>query len=164
MIRYFIIIIAFLSLAFIGHGQTIPITSGPSSTGDSVQNIEILPGTLRLRSIKAPDGTQLQILAGNVRIRQGTTLFYTDSCVVNSATRVFEAFGRVHINDSDTAHVYANYLRYLIGPRYAYLKGNVKLTDGHGTLTTNELEYDVATKMGVYKNGGRVVNNKSVLT
>lgn len=136
----------------------------PGSPGGDSTRIEILPGVQRLRVQKLPDGTELQILAGNVRIRQGNTLFYTDSCVVNSTTRTFEAFGRVHINDSDTAHVYANYLKYLIDPRYAYLKGAVRLTDGHGTLTTNDLEYDVATKVGTYKNGGRVINKKSVLT
>ncbi len=164
MIRYYIIILLFIGCAFHVHAQTGPMTAGGSSSTDTTNPIEILPGVQRLRFQKLADGTELQILAGNVRIRQGTTLFYTDSCVVNSATKVFEAFGRVHINDSDTAHVYANYLRYLITPRFAYLKGNVRLTDGHGTLTTNELEYDLATRIGTYKNGGRVVNGKSVLT
>ena len=132
--------------------------------GDTLSPVEILPGVRKLEFRKLPDGTQLQILAGNVKLRQGTTLFYTDSCVVNSTARVFEAFGNVHINDSDTAHVYSNYLRYLIDPRYAYLKGKVRLTDGHGTLTTNELEYDVANSIGTYNTGGKVVRGKSVLT
>ncbi|HVG42752.1 MAG TPA: OstA-like protein, partial [Chitinophagaceae bacterium] len=104
------------------------------------------------------------MLVGNVRLRQGTPLFYCDSCVINNQTKVFEACGNVHINDSDTAHVYSKYLRYLSATRLAYLKGNVRLTDGQGTLTTNELEYDVASKIGTYKNGGRVVNKKTVLT
>jgi lipopolysaccharide assembly outer membrane protein LptD (OstA) len=71
--------------------------------------------------------------------------------VVNTKTKVFEAFGNVHINDSDTAHIYSNYLRYLIQPRFAYFTGNVRLTDGKGTLTTKQLEYDLAGKIGVYK-------------
>ncbi len=72
--------------------------------------------------------------------------------------------GNVHINDNDTANVYANYLRYLMDKRYSYLKGNVKLDDGHARLTTNELEYDLVGRIGTYKNGGKVVNKKSVLT
>jgi lipopolysaccharide export system protein LptA len=164
MIRYLLFLITLFVFATNGKAQTTPVVAPGTGGGSDSTRIEILPGVQRLRFQKMPDGTELQILAGNVRIRQGTTLFYTDSCVVNSANRTFEAFGRVHINDSDTAHVYANYLKYLIGPRYAYLKGAVRLTDGHGTLTTNELEYDVATKMGIYKNGGRVINKKSVLT
>src|SRR5687767_6175667 len=154
MIRFIIAFFALILLAHNGYGQTRPVTAtGSGSPGSDSNSIEILPGVQRLRFQKLPDGTEVQILAGNVKIRQGTTLFYTDSCVVNTSTRIFEAFGRVHINDSDTAHVYANYLKYLINPRYAYLKGAVRLTDGHGTLTTNELEYDVATKVGTYMNG-----------
>lgn len=133
-------------------------------SGDTLQTVDILPGVRKLEFRKLPNGTELQILAGNVRLRQGNTLFYTDSCVVNMLTRVFEAFGRVHINDSDTAHIYSNYLRYFTDKRYAYFKGAVRLTDGHGTLTTNELEYDLNTKVGIYKNGGKVVNKNSVLT
>jgi lipopolysaccharide export system protein LptA len=129
-----------------------------------VQPLNILPPTQRQSYQKLPDGTELQILAGTVKIKQGTTLFYCDSLVVNSNTNVLEAFGHVHINDSDTTNVYSNYLRYLIKERKAYLTGKVKLTDGHGTLTTNDLDYDVATKVGTYRNGGRVVNKKSVLT
>ncbi|HYV54680.1 MAG TPA: OstA-like protein, partial [Chitinophagaceae bacterium] len=56
-------------------------------------------------------------------------------------------------------------LRYLTDKRVAYLQKNVRLTDGKATLTTNNLEYDVETKLGIYTNGGKVVNNKkSVLT
>ncbi len=150
-------LISFLLLIFYS------LTYGQVSDADSTA-VHVLAPTQRQFTIKQKDGTDFQILAGTVKLRQGTTIFYCDSCVVNTKTRVFEAFGRVHINDSDTAHVYANYLRYLIDPRYAYLKGNVRLTDGHGTLTTNELEYDVAGKIGTYKNGGKVTNEKTVIT
>lgn len=107
--------------------------------------------------------TELKILSGNVRLRQGGTLFDCDSCVVNSTAHLFEAFGKVHIND-DTTNIYSDYLRYLTNTKMAYLNGNVRMSDGHATLTTKELEYDVANKIGTYRNGGRVVNKKSVLT
>jgi lipopolysaccharide export system protein LptA len=131
--------------------------------GDGAQLVEILHSN-KYEYRKLENGTELQILAGRVRLKQGTTLFSADSCIINNNAKVFEAFGNVHINDSDTAHVYANFLRYLTDKRLAFLRGNVRLTDGHGTLTTNDLEYDLATRVGTYKNGGRVVNKKSVLT
>src|SRR6476661_3391815 len=57
--------------------------------------------------LKTPDpNTELKILAGHVRLRQGTTLFWCDSCVINSALHMLEAFGNVHINDNDTSNVY----------------------------------------------------------
>src|SRR5258708_4595230 len=41
---------------------------------------------------------------------------------------------------------------------------NVKLTDGKGVLTTEEMQYDLNQKVGVYDHGGKIVNNGSVLT
>ncbi|MFL5811512.1 MAG: OstA-like protein [Flavisolibacter sp.] len=108
--------------------------------------------------------TELKILSGNVHLRQGKTLFDCDSCVINETGHLFEAFGKVHINDSDTTNAYSNYLRYFTNTKLAYLSGDVRLTDGHATLLTPDLEYDVNNKIGTYKNGGKVINGKSVLT
>ena len=126
--------------------------------------VEILSGTQKQMFQKLPDGTELQILVGTVHLRQGKTYFNCDSLVLNSVTKVFEAFGHVHINDNDTTQIHSEYLRYLTDKKYAYLQRNVHLTDSHSDVTTNELEYDVSTKTATYKNGGRVVTKKSVLT
>jgi len=107
--------------------------------------------------------TELKILSGKVRLRQGTAIFDCDSCVVNSTVHIFEAFGNVHINDHDTTNIYSDYLRYLTNTKIAYLNGNCRMSDGHATLTTPDLQYDVNTKIGTYTHGGRVVNKKSVL-
>jgi lipopolysaccharide export system protein LptA len=131
--------------------------------GDTLHLVEIL-GARKLELRKVDDSTNLQILSGNVKLRQGKTLFDCDSCVINNRTNTFEAFGHVHINDADTANVFADYLQYLMQKKVAYLKNNVRLTDGKGTLTTSELEYDVDTKLGIYKSGGKVVNKKTTLT
>jgi lipopolysaccharide export system protein LptA len=131
---------------------------------DTIKVVEILPGVRKLEFRKIDDSTQLQILAGNVRLKQGNSYFYCDSCVINNRAGIFEAFGNVHINDSDTANAYADYLRYLIDKKIAYLKGNVKLDDGKGVLTTPELEYDINTKIGIYTKGGKVVNKNTTLT
>jgi lipopolysaccharide export system protein LptA len=156
-----LLVTVFCSLLIPGllQSQTIADTSAAPT-----QQIEILAGTQRQTSTKLPDGTRLQILAGKVALRQGNTFFYCDSLIMNPATNILEAFGRVHINDADTTQIYSNYLKYLTDVRYAYLKGNVRLTGGQGTLTTNELEYDVANNIGTYKNNGRVVTKKTVLT
>ena len=145
--------------------QVIPppsTTTAPES--DSLLNIEILPGVRKLEFRKVNDSTQLQILAGNVKLKQGTSLFWCDSCVINNNTKTFEAWGHVHINDSDTANIYSSHLRYLIDKKLAYLDGGVKLSDGKGELTTPDLEYDMTTNIGIYKHGGKVINKKTVLT
>lgn len=131
---------------------------------DTSTLVIILPGVRKLEYRKIDSVTEVQILAGNVRLKQGNSIFECDSCVLNKNLNLFEAFGRVHINDSDTTHVYSDRLRYLTDKKIAYLSSNVRLTDGKGTLTTNELEYDMNTKIGIYKKGGKVVNKKTVLT
>ncbi|HEX2535590.1 MAG TPA: OstA-like protein, partial [Chitinophagaceae bacterium] len=106
---------------------------------DTTRRVDILPGSERFYLRRSPTGEDLQILAGNVRLRQGTALFHCDSCVYNPAANLLEAFGRVHINDADTAHVYSNYLRYTTDTKKAFFRGNVRMTDGRATLTTPEL-------------------------
>jgi lipopolysaccharide export system protein LptA len=115
-------------------------------------------------NIKKIDSNQFISYAGNVKIKQGKTLFYADSAVVNPVTNIFEAFGNIHINDADSVHTYAQYLKYLAKEKQAFLKKRVRLTDGKSTLITDELEYDVTVKIGTYLKGGKVVNEKTTLT
>ena len=132
-----------------------------AQTGDSLKNVDILNAKV-FRVMKAGEN-DLQILSGNVQLKQDNTLFSCDSCVINNTTKVFEAFGNVHILD-DTTNIYSNYLRYLMDTKKAFLTGKVHLNDGHSDLTTNELDYDVNDKIGVYKKGGKVISKNSVLT
>ena len=103
-------------------------------------------------------------LAGDVIVRQENTLFYADSAIINVLDNSLEAFGNIHINDADSVHTYSQYLKYLGKEKKAFLKKKVRLTDGKGTLTTEELEYDVTLKIGTYLKGGKLVNKKTVLT
>lgn len=133
----------------------------PSS--DSSAKIEIISAN-SIRFITLDDSTSLRTLAGAALVRQGKTILSGDSIVLNSRTQIAEVFGRVHINDADTVDTYAQYLRYAGKERIAYLKKNVKLTDGKGTLLTDDLVYDLASGIATYKGGGRVINGTSVLT
>lgn len=162
---YCLLIAGFTVSPVISFSQVIPPPSNVTAPAtDSLLLIEILPGVRKLEFRKLNDSTQLQILAGNVRLKQNTSYFYCDSCVINSNTKTFEAWGNVHINDADTANIYASHLRYFINKKLAFLDGGVRLTDGKGTLTTPDLEYDMTTDIGIYKHGGKVVNKKTVLT
>jgi len=148
------------------HAQQVK-TEAPKTTttisADTTRVVEIIRSN-KLQLKKPNDTTDLTILTGDVRLKQGNSLFYCDSCVINNTRKTLEAFGKVHINDSDTTDIYSDYLRYLSETKKAYFNGNVKLTDGHGTLTTPDMDYDMNTKVGTYTKGGKVVNKKSVLT
>ncbi len=161
-IKFFLLFL--FSLMLIGNYGAYAQNLRRGNTEDTTKKIYILSNTRNLIFQTPDDSTKLTIVTGDVKLRQGTALFYCDSCVINSRTDIFEAWGKVHINDADTAHIYSNHLRYLMSKKLAYLDGHVKLTDGKATLTTPDLEYDMETNIGTYKNGGNVVNKKSVLT
>lgn len=103
-------------------------------------------------------------LVGKVHVIQEKTHFYADSAILNEIDNSLEAFGNIHINDADSVHTYSQYLKYLGKEKKAYLNKKVRLTDGKGTLTSDELEYDVTLKIGTYLKGGKVVNKKTTLT
>lgn len=114
--------------------------------------------------LQKTDTSQLVSYAGNVKVRQGKTLFYADSAIINPVANTLESFGNVHINDADSVHIYAQYLRYIGIEKKALLTSKVRLTDGKSTLTTENLTYDVNLKLGTYLYGGKVVNKKTTLT
>ena len=114
-------------------------------------------------NIKKIDSQDFLILVGHVKIKQGNTLLFGDSIIVNTTKNSLEGFGKVHINDADSVHTYADYLYYDGNTKKAKLRKHVKLTDGRGTLTTDSLDYDVSIKIGVYKKGGKLVRNKTTL-
>ncbi len=133
-----------------------------SSPSDTIRTIQIVQGK-NLRQ-KTTDSTVLEMIAGNVVIKEALTTFYCDSATLNHKTNVLEAYGNIHINDNDSIHTYAQSLRYIGNDRIAYLKKNVRLTDKKGTLYTDDLEYNLRTGIATYKNGGRITNEKTVLT
>jgi lipopolysaccharide export system protein LptA len=114
-------------------------------------------------NIKKQDSVDYLILVGDVKIKQCNTLLFGDSIIVNTTKNSLEGFGKVHINDADSVHTYADYLMYDGNTKKAKLRNHVKLTDGRGTLTTDSLDYDVSIKIGVYKKGGKLVRNKTIL-
>ena len=137
------------------------INIAPSS--DSIRSIRIVQGK-SLRLITIDSANSFETIAGDVIIKEGLTTFYCDSATINRKTNIVEAYGNIHINDNDSIHTYSQYLRYVGSDRMAYLKKNVKLTDKKGTLYTDDLDYNLRTGIATYKGGGRITNDKTVLT
>lgn len=146
--------------AMVSWAQRNPADTSAVAPG---KQIDILRAD-RYNAVKVDSVTNLISLGGNVLVKQEKTLFYADSIVINTVQNMLEAFGNVHINDADSVQTYSQYLKYLGKEKKAYLKTKVKLTDGKGVLTTEDLDYDVTLKIGIYRNGGKLVNKKTVLT
>jgi lipopolysaccharide export system protein LptA len=115
-------------------------------------------------NVLTKDSIQLNRFIGNAIFRQGNTLFYCDSALINRASNVLDAYGHIHINQADSIHIYGEYLHYEGNTKMATLRDNARLTDGKVTLSGPELQYDMNARIGTYVKGGKLVNGSSVLT
>ncbi|MEY4150608.1 MAG: hypothetical protein RL555_1212 [Bacteroidota bacterium] len=154
----------FILFSFIAlNGQEKSIIVDSIAVSQDTSKVEIVSAD-RLTLLKIDDTTTIQILAGHVRLRQGTAFFNCDSCVLNNGANIFEAWRNIQIKDGDSIQVNARHLRYLIDKKIAYLDGGVSLNDRKATLTTPALEYNLNTDIGIYTQGGKVINKKTILT
>ncbi len=150
------------SMASSGYGQETPIPTRQANA-DTGRLVRIIKAD-KFSLVKIDSVTEKYILVGNVLMQQGNTFFSCDSAIKDDKLNIIEAFGNIHINDADSVHTYSQYLKFLGDTKIATLRKKVKLTDGKGVLTTEELDYDLNAKIGTYSNGGKVVNGESVLT
>jgi lipopolysaccharide assembly outer membrane protein LptD (OstA) len=61
-------------------------------------------------------------LSGSVIVQQEKTFINADSIVLHQKENYLEAFGNVHINDADSVHTYAQYVKYLGKEKKAFNK------------------------------------------
>lgn len=147
---------------FLGGVFTAKAQDTTSVGQDTTQVIHIIQSDKL--NVLTKENTQLNRFIGNAIFRQGNTLFYCDSALINRATNVLDAYGHIHINQADSIHIYGEYLHYEGDTRMATLRDNARLTDGKVTLSGPELQYDMNARIGTYVKGGKLVNGTSVLT
>jgi lipopolysaccharide export system protein LptA len=158
-----VILLAILILCMSGLRSLAQITVGfKSKTDDSIRNVYIWHSDTLRQFHK--DSVDIQSLFGHVKLQSEKTIFYTDSLAMNHKDNLIEAFGHVHINDKDSTDIYSDYMKYFVDTKQIIFQKNVELKDGKGTLSTEELHYDMNTHIGDYYNGGKVVNKGTTVT
>ncbi|MCJ0742101.1 OstA-like protein [Pedobacter montanisoli] len=101
----------------------------------------------------------------NPTFRHDNARLFCDSAVFYKERNYFEAFGNVHINQADTLNIYSDLLNYDGNKKLAHLEKNVRMVDkNNSTLTTNVLDYNMATRIGTYVNGGKIVTKDVTIT
>lgn len=130
---------------------------------DSTKIVDILSDD-KYEYYQQNDSVNRTTLVGHVGIRQDKTTIYCDSMVILKPVNTIECFNNVHINDNDSVNIYSDYMIYYLQSRQIFFKKHVRLTDNKAILTTDNLFYDLNTHIGVYQDGGRIVNKQSVLT
>lgn len=123
------------------------------------------------------EGVYIQIDSNNtvhkllrdVKLLHGSDTLYCDSAFFYRNKNSVEAFGDVVVRQADGTEAFAEYMRYQGNTRIVYMKGKgmseVQLSDGkNSSLWSKEIEYNLGTRIGKYKNGGFLQTQATYLT
>ncbi len=102
-----------------------------------------------------------QQLIGNVVFEHDSAFMYCDTALLFLNDNSFEAFGNVKIVQGDSMQVTSDSLVYTGKEKLAKLKGNVDFNDRKLNLVTNQLNYDLNTKIGTYTNGATITSTEN---
>ncbi len=112
---------------------------------------------------------EYQIVKGKVKFRQGNMWMFCDSAYYYPQKNSMDAFGHVEMQQGDTLFVYSDRLYYDGFEKLATLvngpsRSKVELRNRKVTLTTDSLNYSVATETGWYTTGGVLDDGVNTLT
>ena len=105
-----------------------------------------------------------QVLKGNVHFDHMGARLYCDSANFFEASNSFEAFGHVKMYQGDTLTLFSDYAYYDGNDELARARYNVVLKHRKTTLYTDSLDYDRMYSLGYFFEGGKLVDNGSILT
>lgn len=105
-----------------------------------------------------------QRLIDDVLIGHKNILMWCDSAYNYNGTNRVDAFGRVHIKQDDTLHLYANRVFYDGDISFARAWGNVKLINKSTTIYTDTLDYDLAANISYYDDKGKIIDSTTTIT
>lgn len=108
-------------------------------------------------------------LLWDVKLLHGSDTLYCDSAFFYKNKNSVEAYGDVVVRQADGTEAFAEYMRYQGNTKVVYMKGTatkeVQLSDGkNSSLWSKEIEYNLNTKTGKYKNGGFLQTEATYLT
>ena len=121
---------------------------------------------LRAGSLEASENiaANAQRLVDSVLISHKNILMWCDSAYTYTGTNRVDAFGRVHIKQDDTLHLYANKVFYDGDISFARAWGNVKLINKSTTIYTDTLDYDLAANISYYDDKGKIIDSTTTIT
>lgn len=105
-----------------------------------------------------------QVLKGKVHFDHMGARLFCDSANFYESANSFEAFGHVKMYQGDTLSLFSDYAYYDGNDQLARARYNVVLKHRKSTLYTDSLDYDRMYNLGYFFEGGKLVDNGSVLT
>lgn len=117
--------------------------------------------------IKA-DNDSFQIVTGDVEFRRGGMFMYCDSAHFYDSPGQIDAYGNVRMRQGDTLFVYADILHYTdtnqLAVLYADFGKKVRLINRDVKLETDIFNYDLGIDLGFYEVGGVLTDPHNRLT
>lgn len=103
-------------------------------------------------------------LSGNVIFEHEGAKMYCDSAYYYPNSNSFDAYGNIHIVQSDTINLYGNILNYDGNTRVAVITGNVLLSVKDQTeLKTESLSFDLKENVGYYNKSAQITRGVNKL-
>lgn len=116
-----------------------------------------------MEGIKSDTSTLYKFI-GDVEFQHGTDKLFCDTAIFKPQLNSLEAFGNVKIIQDNGTTIESKYLDYKGNLKKAYLKGSVVLNNGSDNLWTEELDYDLGTKIGNYYQEGTLQNGTTTVS
>ncbi len=117
-----------------------------------------------LIGVKNDDEGYLNKFIGNVQVRSDDIVMTCDSAYLNNVENKLRAYGNVDIYKGGSSSAKANYVEYTGYTAQAIMKDNVQIIDNGSQLITDDLSYNLITKIGVYTNGGQLVSDGTTVS
>lgn len=162
-VRFFVLCCVVLLAALPARAQQPLPATGDTAKNSNTAFIEILNSAYT--DIVKEGSEQVTRIVGDVKLRNGSDILYCDSAVLYQNKKVAEAFGNVSIEQADGTQAFADYLKYTGGTKVVYMKGDVVLNDSKGnSLWSEEVDYNLSTKVGKYYKNGTLQNEATLLS
>lgn len=110
------------------------------------------------------DGRKYRKLIENVVFTQKDTRVRCDVSYMYRKENIMEAFDNVHVKDGDSVTITSDKLIFEGNKRMAKLRENVIYTSGNRRLYTDNLDYNLESKVGRYHGDGKLVDEQNTLT
>ncbi len=116
-----------------------------------------------LRGFKSETVSYQRIIGSVVITHEGTTMT-CDSAHFYFDRNFVEAFSNVNIMSASGTNAQSDYIQYAGSTNMAQMTGNVKIIDSTNTLYTEQLTYNLKTKLGKYYNGGTLQTDETTVS
>jgi lipopolysaccharide export system protein LptA len=152
--RFFCVIVSFISLSFVIHFANEPPPQG--------RKIEITKyDSFEFDRAIDPDA---QRFIGDVELEHDDMIMTCDSTYFYNVSNSVDAFGNVHItNVEGSVTIDGDFARYLGNTKIAEVWGNVVLVDSNAILKTQHLYYDLNTNIAYYLTGGEIFDKSNTI-